>query len=61
MHKRWGANFDEKPEADADVDADALKSWAATRRWVRPLTYGNRLLGAGGLLLGVVVVRWLLG
>jgi hypothetical protein len=32
-----------------------------TRTWVRPLTYGNLLLGAGGLLLGLVVARLLLG
>lgn len=33
----------------------------ATARWVRPLTYGNLLLGAGGLVLAVVVARLLLG
>jgi hypothetical protein len=33
----------------------------ANKEWVRPLTWGSRLLGAGGLLLGVVVARLLLG
>jgi hypothetical protein len=47
MHAEWGANFG-KPDA-------------VTRRYVRPLRYGNRLLGVGGLLLGVVVARLLLG
>lgn len=47
MHARWNANFGER-------DAD-------TSRYVWPFRYGIRLLGAGGLLLGVVVARLLLG
>ncbi|MFZ2114297.1 MAG: hypothetical protein WAU77_11295 [Solirubrobacteraceae bacterium] len=47
MQVVWGLNFEPTSE-------ERLK-------WVRPLTYGSRLLGAGGLLLGVVVARLLLG
>jgi len=47
MQVEWGANFEPANKA--------------RRKWVRPLTYGSRLLGAGGLLLGVVVARLLLG
>lgn len=47
MQAVWGPNFEPANE-------ERLK-------WVRPLTYGSRLLGAGGLLLGVVVARLLLG
>jgi hypothetical protein len=31
------------------------------KQWVRPLTYGSRLLGVGGILLAIVVARLLLG
>jgi hypothetical protein len=47
MQVVWGLNFEPANE-------ERLK-------WVWPLTYGSRLLGAGGLLLGVVVARLLLG
>ena len=72
MHDRWDANFDDPGKLWDRVRA-ALKSGEPreaceqaqarkqTRDWVRPLTYGNLLLGAGGLLLGVVVARLLLG
>jgi hypothetical protein len=47
MQKEWKLNLDPANE-------ERIK-------WVWPLTWGTRLLGLGGLFLGVVVARLLLG
>jgi uncharacterized protein YggE len=53
--------LDDTEKASEEARKKAREKARERARWVRSLTYGNLLLGSGGLLLGDVVARLLLG